>query len=156
MGFHRESVIRPIIEGFIKQVRFLPGTDRVGVVGFCHGARYAVLAATSPLSGLQGQGVDAAYACHPSSLSVPDDFKDVIVPLSFALGDKDSLCDETQIQQIKDVMADKEKNGIKSQIKVYEDQVHGFALRGDWNNDKDKKAMDDALKQGIDWFNANL
>ena len=34
--------------------------------------------------------------------------------------------------------------------------MHGFALRSDWSSDKDKKAMDDAEKQGIDWFNKFL
>lgn len=55
-------------------------------------------------------------------------------------------------------------NGIKeilekksdTEVKVYEDQVHGFALRGDWSSDKDKKAMDDAEKQGIAWFEKYL
>lgn len=40
--------------------------------------------------------------------------------------------------------------------KIYEDQIHGFALRSDWSSDKDKKAMDDAEKQGIAWFKKHL
>jgi hypothetical protein len=39
---------------------------------------------------------------------------------------------------------------------VTEDQVHGFALRGDWSSEKDKKAMDDAEKQGVEWFKKYL
>ena len=31
-----------------------------------------------------------------------------------------------------------------------------FALRSDWSSDKDKKAMDDAEKQGIAWFEKHL
>lgn len=44
--------------------------------------------------------------------------------------DADSLCRGEQ--------------GEKSEgdIKVYTDQIHGFALRGDWSSEKDKKAMD--------------
>jgi len=34
--------------------------------------------------------------------------------------------------------------------------VHGFALRGDWSSEKDKKAMDEAEKQGIEWFKKYL
>jgi hypothetical protein len=41
-------------------------------------------------------------------------------------------------------------------MQIYEDQVHGFALRSDWSSDKDKKAMDDAEKQGIAWFQVSL
>jgi hypothetical protein len=41
-------------------------------------------------------------------------------------------------------------------FQVYEDQIHGFALRSDWSSDKDKKAMDDSEKQGIAWFKKHL
>lgn len=39
-------------------------------------------------------------------------------------------------------------------IRVF--QVHGFALRSDWSSEKDRKAMDDAEKQGVEWFNKYL
>ena len=39
---------------------------------------------------------------------------------------------------------------------IYEDQVHGFTLRGDWSSDKDKKSMDEAEEQGISWFKEYL
>lgn len=32
---HREAVSRPLIEGFIRTVRSIPYTDKVGVIGFC-------------------------------------------------------------------------------------------------------------------------
>jgi Dienelactone hydrolase family len=48
------------------------------------------------------------------------------------------------------------RRGPQLKVKIYEDQVHGFALRIDWSSEKDKKAMDDAEKQGIDWFNKYL
>lgn len=38
-------------------------------------------------------GVDAAYACHPSMLSVPGDFEAVTQPMSLAVGSKDSVLD---------------------------------------------------------------
>ena len=50
----------------------------------------------------------------------------------------------------------KKEDGLVSEVVIYKDQVHGFALRGDWQSEKDKKAMDDSAKQGIDWFNKHL
>ena len=41
-------------------------------------------------------------------------------------------------------------------LQIYEDQVHGFALRGDWSSEEDKKAMDEAARQGIEWLNKYL
>jgi dienelactone hydrolase len=148
---HREAVSKPIIEGFIQTIRHTPGTDKVGVIGFCWGGRYVILAAheTEP-----GKMVDAAYACHPSLITIPGDFEPVKQPLSLALGTKDSLLGEKEIGQIKDVM--EKKSDVPHEIRLYEDQVHGFTLRGDWSSEKDRKAMDDAQKQGIEWFNKFL
>jgi len=148
---HRESVSKPIIDGFINTVRTIPGTHKVGVIGFCWGGRYSILAAHDSKPGM---GVDAAYACHPSLVAIPGDFDPVMKPLSLALGSADSLLGEKEIGQIKELM-DK-KSDVPHEVRVYEDQVHGFALRGDWSSDKDRKAMDDAEKQGIEWFKKYL
>lgn len=89
---HREAVTKPLIDSFIKAVRGVPGTGKVGALGFCWGGRYAILAA-------HGE-VDAAYACHPSLVAVPGDFEPVTKPLSLAVGDKDSLLDNDTVGKI--------------------------------------------------------
>jgi len=143
---HPESTTRPLISSFVSSVRALPGTGKVGAIGFCWGGRYAILAAHGD--------VDAAYACHPSLISIPGDFEDVSKPLSLAVGDHDSLLDNDNVQKIKDVLA---KNAsVPHEVTIYEDQVHGFTLRGDFSSEKDKKAMDAAQKQGFAWFNKYL
>ena len=157
---HREAVARPLIESFINAVRYIPGTNKVGVIGFCWGGRYAILAAHKELSGFEGKGVEAAYACHPSLVSIPADFEPVGVPLSLALGDKDSLLGEKEVGQIKELMekksAGEQGEKVESEVRIYKDQVHGFALRGDWSSEKDKKCMDEATEQGISWFKKYL
>ena len=89
---HREAVTKPLIDSFIKSVRSVPGTGKVGAIGFCWGGRYAILEA-------HGE-VDAAYACHPSLVAVPGDFEPVTKPLSLAVGDKDSLLDNNTVGKI--------------------------------------------------------
>jgi len=143
---HPESTTKPLISSFIKAVRAIPGTGKIGAIGFCWGGRYTILAAHGV--------VDAAYACHPSLVAIPGDFEPVTKPLSLALGTKDSLLDQKQCGQILDILA--KKTDVPHEIQLYEDQIHGFALRGDWSSEKDKKAMDDAEKQGIEWFNKFL
>ncbi|CZR50660.1 uncharacterized protein PAC_00534 [Phialocephala subalpina] len=81
----REAVSKPLIDSFINAVRQIPGTGKVGAIGFFWGGRYAILAA-------HGE-VDAAYACHPPLVAIPGDFEPVTKPLSLAVGDKDSLLD---------------------------------------------------------------
>lgn len=122
-----------------------PGTNKVGTIGFCWGGRYAILSAH--------ELVDCAYACHPSLVSIPGDFDPVTKPLSIAVGDKDSLLGQDKNLQIKEIL---DAKSVPTEVVIYEDQIHGFALRSDWSSDKDKKAMDDAEKQGIAWFEKYL
>lgn len=143
---HREAVSRPLISSFISAVKAIPGTGKIGTTGFCWGGRYAILTA-------HGE-VDAAYACHPSLVAIPGDFDPVTKPLSLAVGTKDSLLDTNSIGKIQDIMA--KKTGVPHELCIYDDQIHGFALRSDWSSEKDKKAMDDAEKQGVEWFNKYL
>jgi len=143
---HREAVTKPLIDSFISAVRKVPGTGKVGAIGFCWGGRYAILAA-------HGE-VDAAYACHPSLVAVPADFDPIAKPISLAVGDSDSLLDNKTVGQIQDILA--KKTNLPHELRIYEDQVHGFALRSDWSSDKDKKAMDESEKQGIEWFQKYL
>ncbi|KAI1610462.1 esterase/lipase [Exophiala viscosa] len=149
---HREGVSEPIISGFINAVRQIPGTNKIGAIGFCWGGRYAILQGHKRTEGQVG-GVDAVYAAHPSLLSIPADIEAVTVPTSVAVGEKDSLLDLKSVEQLKETL---EKTGVPSEVKIYKDQVHGFALRSDWSSDEDKKAMDDAEKQGIEWFKKYL
>ncbi|KAF2842708.1 alpha/beta-hydrolase [Patellaria atrata CBS 101060] len=149
---HREAVTKPLIDSFINAVRVIPGTNKIGVIGFCWGGRYAVLTAHG--SDEPGMGVDAVYACHPSLVTIPGDFDPITKPISFAVGSKDSLLDEKQVDQIREIL--EKKSSVPHEIRTYEDQVHGFSLRGDWSSEKDKKAMDDAEKQGIEWFKQHL
>ncbi|KXS99343.1 hypothetical protein AC578_8985 [Pseudocercospora eumusae] len=159
---HREAVARPIIEGFIEKVREIPGTQKVGAIGFCWGGRYAILAAHTPFSGTPGKGIDAAFAAHPSLVSIPADFDPVAVPLGLALGEKDSLLGETEQGQILRLMAAKKKGegqGVPlkgAECIIYPDQIHGFSLRGDWADEKSKAAIDQVTKQGVEWFKKYL
>jgi Dienelactone hydrolase family len=112
---HREGVSEPLISGFINTVRMIPGTNSVGAIGFCWGGRYAILQAHGRKEGSVG-GVDAAYACHPSLVAIPADFDPVIMPLSLAVGARDSLLDDKQVAQIQEVMS--KKSDVESEIKV--------------------------------------
>lgn len=143
---HREGVSKPLIDSFIAAVRKTPGTGKVGALGFCWGGRYAILAAAGE--------VDAAVACHPSLVAVPGDFDPISKPISLAVGDKDSLLDNATVGKIHDLFG--KKVDVPHELRIYEDQVHGFALRSDWSSEKDKKAMDESEKQGKEWFHKYL
>lgn len=141
---HREAVTKPLIDGFFNALKTEAGTNKVGAVGFCWGGRYAILQAT------EGSNCDAVYAAHPSLVAIPGDFDPVQKPVSLALGTKDSLLDEKSRNSIQEIFS--AKTDVPTEVRIYEDQIHGFALRGDWSSDKDKTSMDEAQKQGIAWL----
>jgi len=145
---HREGVVRPLIDGFFNTLRMTPYVNKIGAVGFCWGGRYAILQAH------EGSHVNAVFAAHPSLVSVPSDFDPITKPTSLALGTKDSLLDEKSRSGIQEVLS--AKTDVPTEVRIYEDQVHGFALRGDWSSEKDKEAMDEAAKQGVAWLQKHL
>ena len=99
---HCEAVSKPLIDSFIREVRKIPSTDKIGTIGFCWGGWYAIFSAHAAEP---GQGVDAAYACHPSLVAIPGDFDPVVKSLSLAPGSKDSLMGEKEIGQIKELLS---------------------------------------------------
>ncbi len=82
---------------------------------------------------------------------MPRDFESVSKPPGLAVGDHDSLLESNTIGQIQDFRA--KKTSLPHELRIYEDQVHSFALRGDWSSEKDQKATDEVEKRGIEWFN---
>jgi len=42
---HTEGVTEPLVSGFVDAVRQIPGTTKIGAIGFCWGGRYAILQA---------------------------------------------------------------------------------------------------------------
>src|SRR5579862_4243785 len=131
---HHPSTAYPLVKSFIAALREEKHHPSVGVVGLCWGGWAAVF--------LTHEGedtvVDAAVSIHPGGLTVPDDFVQVAKPLLFQVGDLDDLIPATEIPKVEEVLKGKEG----CEVKVYEGQVHGFAARGDYSVEKERKAKE--------------
>jgi dienelactone hydrolase len=136
---HREAVSLPLIQKFVTHIRSSTSPSKLGAVGFCWGGRYAIL--------LTHEGadpyVDAAVANHPSFLSMPTEIEKISRPVDIEVGDSDDIMKMPDVEKTKEIFKGKEG----CEIEVYEDQVHGFTVRGDLSIEKDKKAKEKATEK---------
>ncbi|KAF3933140.1 hypothetical protein ABW19_dt0204025 [Dactylella cylindrospora] len=144
---HRQGVTLPIISDFLKalQEEEHGAGGKVGVAGFCWGGRYAIL--MSPY-------VDAIYAAHPSFLQIPSEIEAISKPISFAVGDKDTVLPMPQVEKIKGVL--KRKESLDTEVVVYEGMEHSFAVRGNPEIEAAKKGLEDSETQAVEWFVKHL
>jgi len=136
---HPEAVVMPRIQKFLSYIRSQPEHKKVAAVGSCWGARYAILL-THPEA---DPYVDCAVGHHPSFVNIPGEIEKIAKPVAIEVGDADTIFVQKDIEITKEIF----KNKKDCEIEVYEDQVHGFTIRGDLSVDKDKKAKEKAVKR---------
>ena len=149
---------------------------RVGSAGFCWGGKYTILlgqgrkygdggGSESGSGGLEGKGlIDAAFVAHPSKMAFPSDWEKIAVPFSMAIGDVDLGIGIEHVREIEGVLEGKKKRAGNedggggeerenaSEVVVYEGAKHGFAIRGDWDDEGQRKSAEEAQEQALKWF----
>ncbi|KAK9898962.1 alpha/beta-hydrolase [Cystobasidium minutum MCA 4210] len=145
---HREAVTRPLLEKFVKEIQADSEVKKVGTVGFCWGGRYSILL----VSDNDYPKVDAAVANHPSFLAVPDEVNAVSGPTLIQVGDEDAMMSMDQVKQSQEIFSGKSN----AEVKVFPGAAHGFTVRGDLTNEKEKKQKEDATEGGIKFLQKYL
>ena len=98
---------------------------------------------------------DAGFTGHPSLLTLPDDVENLVVPTSFAIGDRDNYVSVAQCGHLKGILQRK-PDDQKGELKVYVGAGHGFCIRID-NRDEDvSRQAAEAEDQCIEWFDSKL
>jgi len=143
---HREAVTKPILIKFVEAVKAQGG--KVGTVGFCWGGRYSILLCSDN----DYPHLDAAVANHPSFLAVPDEVKAVNKPVLIQVGDSDSMMPMDQVNQAKEIFSGKSN----CEVSVFPGAVHGFSVRGDQNNEKEKHQKTDSADAAIKFLKQHL
>lgn len=143
---HREAVTKPILVKFIEAVKAEGG--KIGTVGFCWGGRYSILLCSDN----DYPHLDAAVANHPSFLAVPDEVKAVNKPVLIQVGDSDAMMPMDQVNQAKEIFSGKSN----AEVSVFPGAVHGFSVRGDQNNEKEKQMKTDSADAAIKFLQKHL
>ena len=96
--------------------------------------------------------VDASFAAHPSSVSLPTDIEKVAIPLSIAVGDQDAVMPLKQTELAKEILAN--KKDLDTEIVVYPGARHGFSVRASRSkpDSKETRQAEEAEQQAIAWF----
>lgn len=120
-------------------------SGKVGAVGFCWGGRYAVL-----LGGGASPLVDAVVANHPSFLTDEDIAAVTKTPVAIFWGDRDEILPAGQLDGFEAVLT-KNLGATKVLVKRYAGTVHGFTIRGDDQNEREKKEKEEAATLSVEF-----
>ncbi|KAI4099852.1 MAG: hypothetical protein LQ339_005767 [Xanthoria mediterranea] len=159
----RPSVTTPGIQSFFTSLRSSSSSVSnlpVFAVGFCWGGLYAITLTHSTSITPEGKPlVDAAFAAHPSNLTLPGDIEKVERPLSVCQGTQDFVMDMKGVKQIQQVLERKNKAGGgdgtakgRHEIQIVEGAKHGFAVRGNPENEVEMAQAQRAEDQAVAWF----
>lgn len=161
------SITHPKVISFFQALRsseppFPTNNLKIGAAGFCWGGKHAVLLAQdNPSSRIQRHHsqakspatealIDCAFAAHPSYIEVPNDIEAIKIPISVAVGDKDSAMKVPQINQMKEILESKNKDNFE--VNILEGAKHGFASRTHPEDKIEMACANKAEVQAIDWF----
>ena len=120
---------------------------KIGVAGFCWGGKYAILVCHPPDPGNENP-VTCAFTAHPSLVDVPREINPIALPLSLANGVTDEWMTGEKVAEFKRVL------DIKGncETRLYDGAKHGFAVRGDPNDERQARFGMEAEDQAVAWY----
>ena len=140
---HPVSRTEDLIASVLSHLKTIDRKATFAAVGFCWGAKFALR-----LGKLDA--FKSVVAAHPSLVVPNDDLVGLKAPTLFLLAEKDESFHEQLKEESFALLASQDT--VMHSI-VYPGTTHGFAVRGDQNNQLIAFARDDAAQQAIDWFN---
>ena len=155
LAFNRGAVTTPRVHDFFRALRLAAGPSvAVGAAGYCWGGYYAVHLADDAerVSAGEGRLVDACFTAHPSFLNVPADAEKAKLPLSVIVGDVDLALPADKAREMKDVLERKDRGEGRYEMVQLEGAKHGFAVRGNPEDEAQMRQAQVAEDQAVEWF----
>lgn len=140
---HTKEAIDPNVVKGIKGLRDL-GFKKIGAAGYCFGAKYVARHFKD--------GIDVAYFAHPSFVD-DDELAAITGPLSIAAAEIDTIFPAELRHKSEEIL---KKTGQPWQINLFSGVEHGFAVRGDPKDQRQKYAKEQAFYQAVAWFDEHF
>lgn len=149
----------PVVKAFFEALRKDVGPSTpIGAAGFCWGGKHIVLLA-NPEHKVEGKPMyDAGFTGHPSFLKVPNEIQKIAIPISFAVGEKDTHLSVPMDTDVISRIMEQKGESERGEVRVYQGCGHGFCIRADATADDGVVAAKatEAEDQAIAWFNSKL
>jgi dienelactone hydrolase len=170
---HTPEKVLPILQKVISSVKeeFADSVASGGgiyAIGYCFGARYVLLLGSdldkeaaagqrNPESAAeegmvrQGAQIKAGAIAHGTQIG-KEELEAVTVPLCIVAVENDNLFPDNVRDEGKTAL---EAKKLEHEMKVYPGVPHGFAVYGDYEDDKIKKAQEEAHQQILGWLKSH-
>ena len=147
-GPHTTTEIDPIITEAVSHMTDVLGVQRIGAVGYCFGAKYVVRHLQQSASG----GIKAGFIAHPSFVEEAE-LASITAPLSIAAAETDAVFPAEMRHRSEEILRE---NGSVYQINLFSGVAHGFAVRCNLEERRQRFAKEQALKQAVEFFDCWL
>lgn len=152
---NRFSVSVPIVRAFFQSLQVHEASNiPLGVAGYCWGGKHATILASGEAQQNGWPLVDSIFVGHPGGLEIPQDIDKIKVPYSVAIGDRDFVLKQSDVSKI--VEALNKRKDIPTEVKIYPGARHGFALRGNPGDKREKLQGEAAMRQAVEWLLESL
>lgn len=141
---HSPEETDPILATAVDFMRTELGVKKVVVTGYCFGGRYAFRMLA------EGKGADVGFAAHPSLLE-DGEISAITGPASIAAADADDMTPAERRTQIEALLLE---TGMPYTLALYGGTSHGFGVRANVTDPKQKFGKEEAFFQAIRWFGA--
>ncbi|KAI8582087.1 hypothetical protein K450DRAFT_184918 [Umbelopsis ramanniana AG] len=151
----KPEVVLDLAHAVLNDLRASYGIQSIGVHGFCFGGKYSILLGNKGPNDTPSP-VQAFAAGHPSLLKIPGDVENIdpSIPAFLQYAESDFMVSEKNRQDIEQITKEKSLTNVKT--KLYPGTKHGFCLKSNEDDEKERAIATEATTDAAQFFASKL
>ena len=132
------------------------GVKRIGAVGYCFGGKF-LARFMGAIGADAGATINVGFTAHPSYVDV-EELKAINGPLAIAAAETDHIYPAEKRHETEEILKELAQGPKKLgyQTTLYSSVAHGFAVKADLSDKRQKFAKEQAFVQAVQWFDYYL